>query len=99
MFDPNYDELKQKGFQETRISNIHGEFPHYMQLYNEGTKIIVEHIVDGSYSVHRLNNRFGRNYSPIEIMADPKFEEISSLDHLISFIKKDEELSELNPRF
>ena len=99
MFDPTYQQLAEKGFEPTRLSKNNESFPEYMKLYKEDVLIITAHIGGGEYSIHRLNNRYGRNYSPNEISSLKRFEDLNSLDELIDFLMKDEEQCELNPPY
>ena len=99
MFDPTSSEQKKKGFEPTRLSKNNRSFPEYMKYQTEDISILAEYAGNNEYMIHRLYNRFGRHYSPTEIQTLEKFENICSLDSLISFLIKDEELCELNPPY
>lgn len=99
MFDPTYSELKEKNFEPARLSRNSKSFPEYMRFQANGIQILAEYLGEKEYIIHRLYNRFGRHYSPTEVQTLEKFENINSLDELISFLIKDEELCELNPPY
>ncbi len=99
MFDPTYEQLKEKGFEPARLSKNSESFPEYMKLYKQEILILAEHIGKGEYSIHRLNNRYGRHYSPNEISSLERFENIDTLDSLIEFLINDEESCELSPPY
>ena len=99
MFDPTYKQLKERGFEPARLSKNNRSFPEYMKFQDNEILILAEYAGEREYIIHRLYNRFGRHYSPIEVQTLKKFENINSLDELISFLIKDEELCELNPPY
>ena len=99
MFDPTYQQLTEKGFEPARLSRNNESFPEYMKFHKEHILIITEHMIGGEYSIHRLNNRYGRNYSPNEISSLKRFENLNSLDELINFLMEDEEPCELSPPY
>ncbi len=99
MFDPTYTQLKEKGFKPTRLSENKSSFPEYMKLCHNDILILVEYIGQDQYAIHRASNRYGRHYSPIEIQNLRKFENINSLDELVSFLIEDDESCELNPPY